>query len=101
MSKKYIDIEVALSHLYARQDEPNLDWVQELANFPAADVRDNVKGGWINFGSDLGERYGEIKCSKCHESFVVDVDSGFDIGLVEEDFNFCPNCGADMRGEEQ
>ena len=45
------------------------------------------KGKWID----------EIYCSEC--GWVNEVEPGF-IGLVKC-FNFCPNCGADMRGEEE
>lgn len=43
----------------------------------AADVRENVRGEWIDFW----DRY---RCSVCNME-----------GTYEE--NFCPNCGADMR----
>jgi len=44
------------------------------------------KGQWID----------NTFCSEC--GWVHEVESGF-IGSVEQ-FNFCPNCGADMRGEQ-
>lgn len=33
-------------------------------------------------------------CSECQEEFSYDAETGI------RDYNFCPNCGADMRGEE-
>lgn len=45
------------------------------------------KGKWID----------NTYCSEC--GFVNEVESGF-IGPVNS-FNFCPNCGADMRGENE
>lgn len=47
------------------------------------------KGRWINWGKSgtpTYENYGT--CSACHE----------DAEIHTEHRNFCPNCGADMRG---
>ena len=54
---------------------------------PAADVRENTHGKWIDT-HDEDEWYGGVYiCSVCHCSMIGD------------DCNFCPHCGADMRGE--
>ena len=55
------------------------DIAEMLQNFPAADVRPVVRGKWIKI------KYRSI-CRDC--SF-----RGF------ARWNFCPNCGADMRKE--
>ena len=47
---------------------------------PTADVRENVRGEWI-------QMFGKNLCSRC----------GHKIDIVPT--NYCPNCGADMRGE--
>ena len=54
---------------------------------PTADVRENVRGEWI-YGEEgtFGNPYGHYKCSVCRE-----------IRPWRE--NFCPDCGADMRGD--
>ena len=52
-----------------------------IENEPTADVRENVKGEWIEDGA-------LTKCSVCGNT------SEF-CGTE----NFCYNCGADMRGE--
>lgn len=54
-----------------------------LNSQPTADVREVVKGEWIDMGS------GQV-CSECHE-----IQYGYDNYR-----RYCPNCGADMRGEE-
>lgn len=54
-----------------------------IRKLPAADVREVVRGKWIDHQQG---RWVYAKCSECET--VHDVRS-----------NFCPNCGADMRGE--
>lgn len=52
---------------------------------PAADVRENVRGEWIfPYGDKKYKR-----CSVCGSVFYS----------IPYNTNFCPNCGADMRGE--
>ena len=57
-----------------------------LGPVPTADVRENVKGDWLS-GDCMG-----ASCSKCGEYF------SFRTFSEVHNFNFCPNCGADMRG---
>ena len=45
------------------------------------------KGAWINKGRI-------IRCNKCKTGYAV--VKGMKSALT---YNFCPNCGADMRGE--
>ena len=55
---------------------------------PAADVRPVVRGKWIVHTSDLFPTDSTIECNQCHAEQPAGIDD-----------NFCPNCGADMRGE--
>ena len=57
----------------------------KLDNIPKADVRENVRGEWIL--EDESDVYELWKCSKCGN------------GAFDARYDFCPNCGADMRGE--
>lgn len=59
-----------------------------IINQPTADVRENVRGEWLS-GDCMG-----ASCSKCGEYF------SFRTFSEVHNFNFCPNCGADMRGKE-
>lgn len=54
----------------------------EAAEKKSADVRPVVRGRWLYETEIEGHACGE--CSACHKIRVID--------------NFCPNCGADMRG---
>ena len=59
-----------------------------------ADVRENVKGKWLQHTID-GNVWSIDKdtCSVCKETFYQISETG----CV---WNFCPNCGADMRGDK-
>ncbi len=56
---------------------------------PTADVRPNVRGNWVKLYA------GNYKCSECGDWWSNDDNE------MVEDFKFCPNCGADMRGEQE
>ena len=59
------------------------DFCEWIDNEPTADVRENVHGEWVlEHSSQLWE------CTNCHEREIRTTD-------------FCPNCGADMRGEKK
>ena len=61
---------------------------------PTADVRENVRGEWRDI--QIGNWHG-VECTACkiaHDGRDVPRKNG---GIVAWDF--CPNCGADMRGD--
>ena len=63
--------------------------VDLLENLPSAEPK---KGKWIATGRKFEGGYFWIRCSEC----------GYrDIDAPSSRTNFCPNCGADMRGEEE
>lgn len=71
-----------------------------ISRVPVADVRENVKGRWVEV-VDRTEMYDKegvktwgmlFQCNQC----------GFVLNAVEGhtgQYNYCPNCGAEMRGE--
>lgn len=65
---------------------------------PLEEAEERKKGKWIVFDIDE-EKYDEIKCTFCKHTFIVDSHHWTDIGFTKDDLNFCPHCGADMRGE--
>lgn len=63
--------------------------ILELINAPTADVRENIRGEWRTTYFDhvaMGERPKILYCSVCNQCIAYPT-------------NYCPNCGADMRGE--
>ena len=74
---------------------------KKLQALPAADVREVRRGKWIThpretwIGVDINgnetqpRQYFAYECPFC----------GFTAGMSGKDYNFCPNCGADMREE--
>lgn len=91
---EYIDREALLRelrlwHMHRNDEMPDYfhytgikAWIEAL---PAADVQPVKHGRWIKPTRVPDSMLDE--CSVC----------GFDCGAYT--FNYCPNCGADMRGE--
>ena len=61
--------------------------VKDIENLPTYSFPDREKGEWIR--TRTWEHDGELYCSKC----------GFAPYDERDCDNFCPNCGADMRGK--
>lgn len=61
------------------------DLAEVIAKLPTVEAKPVVHGEWMEA---IGENYWfDYTCSICGE-------------LEEFEYNFCPNCGADMRGEK-
>lgn len=60
------------------------DALEYAADFLSADVVEVKHGEWIDYDDD----YGSLMCSICEKDAPNDIP-----------WDFCPNCGADMRGE--
>ena len=67
-------------------------FISTVKNFPAADVREVVRGKWNRTDAYPHRLY----CSVCFKTYLKN-----DELLERWDFplNFCPNCGANMREE--
>ena len=89
---EYIEREAAIEaakHAWAKWLEPS----QYIEVIPAADVAPVRHGRWIEYTKVIiPEPYNKWeqawKCSEC----------GFDDGFVA--YNYCPNCGARMDGDD-
>ena len=85
MCKEYIEREKLPKRKEYWDDDFGAGWdacLDAIDSIPAADVRPAVRGRWeYNPGDNIPY------CSEC----MMPQDS---------ECNFCPNCGADMRGEQ-
>ena len=84
MVKEYIEREAVLT-LVEPDARPFL--AERIKQLPAADVRPVVRGKWepVVAANEDGSPYqAGIRCSECCH---------FDVW----EFNFCPNCGANME----
>lgn len=70
------------------------DLLNDVEDFPAADVRPVVLGRDI---CNTVDGHCEFKCSVCGVELSSIYGGNNDFGLDGGYFNFCPNCGADMR----
>ena len=61
---------------------------------PTADVKPVVRGEWIEY-----PRAHYFKCNKC--KYTVPYRKAMILTNGEREYNFCPHCGADMRGEQE
>lgn len=65
-----------------------------VVDIPSADVRENVRGEWEIETGEEWDGGGAYVCSACHYGY------SFGSFFEANTFNFCPNCGSDMRGEK-
>ena len=61
--------------------------LRRLRNVPAAEVKPVARGEWKQVDEDTWE------CSNCELLWTLNDGNPHDNNM-----NFCPNCGADMRG---
>jgi hypothetical protein len=89
--KKYVDFDNVIT-TYKTFGHLNLHNALEAFNeIPVADVRPVMRGRWVEeavYYADDGSPCYAFFCNQCSMPFVVK-------------YNFCPNCGADMRGTNE
>lgn len=83
---RYIDADKLMRDIdeYHLSDGKFQHWIEVQ---PTADVRENVHGEWqygTYYVQGREEKWLFPNCSICHKEF-------------DKEYNFCPNCGADMR----
>ena len=84
--KEKMDIEdVAACEECAEEHEQLAEWLKELK-----ELKEN-KGEWSDLSTD-GRHIGWIACSVCGQEPPSESNLRT---------NFCPNCGADMRGDKE
>ena len=89
---EYIDRGVALDLVATEfgKGERGLEKAyHEIFRYPAADVRENVKGEW-----DMDSVAFYRKCPNCK---CCVRDNRYEVFLDNGDWHYCPNCGGQMR----
>ena len=74
---------------YSYIEVPTENAIACVRVIPAADVRPVVRGKWKDAMQSCNDSP-HVKCSVCGEYYW----------RYFKKFNFCPNCGADMREEQ-
>ena len=69
-----------------------------IAAIPAADVVERKHGEWVDVVFDPVWKKMKATCTSCSHRGEIRVKSNY-CGFVVPDSDFCPSCGADMRGE--
>ena len=92
---EYIDFEVARKYLHEAcaglGSNGGLMLKIKFDQEPKVDVVEVVHGEWIK----MDKRGNNVRCSKCGNTLDL---RGVNAG--RGDANYCPNCGAYMRGED-
>ena len=101
---EYISKKALLEKLkYMGDYNIDIDYVtaEDIMSIPSADVRENIHGEWIKIQSGDKDFPESIVCSKCknENSHLVFNEHEEPIGKVFITSKYCPNCGADMRGD--
>ena len=106
---RYIDADIAKEKLkeYCIDDDSTVQYWYDLMGIddcideiiPTADVRENVRGEWLNMErieddkSEYITEWQQAQCSVCHKWHTTPYMYFF------THYNFCSNCGAPMTGE--
>ena len=94
---EYIEKSDLYNKICERVNNPAIrSWLGSIINdIPAADVEPVRRGEWIGKQLDNFKKY-QVTCSECGWIGIENYDSYVD----PSDFNYCPNCGANMEYEE-
>ena len=93
---RYIDADALIKRIQDEHKFGSLMLSNMIAEMPTADVVEVKHGEWIVVSDNIGDfqkaGYRWIKCNKCTNQVKIRLDSPL--------YDFCPYCGADMRGEK-
>lgn len=84
----YMRSQIKQMEKYPRSYEFNLPYYRKTVEL--LEKLDRPHGEWIEQNDNYGDPYYE--CSVCEDAFIT-----LEGTPKENHYNFCPNCGADMR----
>ena len=76
------------------------DCVKRLKSVPAADVRQERRGKWIERNPNNSETCRLIECDQCGSGYIVPFNVPYEDWTESRNKRFCGCCGAYMRGNE-
>lgn len=93
--KRLIELDTLIDNIDWDNDLQKWTLRREADDIPTVDAVEVVHGRWELHGNDddCGCSY---FCSNCHKSYDED---WFYVHGQYRHLNYCPNCGADMRGD--
>ena len=83
---RYIDADALIARAF--QDSERMYLESVVKHTPSIDIEPK-RGEWVNARDGVSDH---VKCTNCFRTYYL--------GIVEN-YNFCPNCGADMRKESE
>lgn len=83
-----ISLRVRIPHDVASAQYANMA-INAICSVPSAD---RPQGKWIKFGLGRGTRI--LFCTNCERRIEVPLSQG------DSNYDFCPNCGAKMKGAD-
>lgn len=100
----YVGIDMREKELIQFDKDCKQNCIDMLSKAPTADVRENVRGEWLDSRANLYDKKHVYKqCSNCGTGFIYGVvmpkRPDGEIPVHTQFHNYCPNCGADMRGQ--
>ena len=95
----YIDRDKLISEIASISGNLNTRNVGEaISRVPTADVVEQKKGKWI-IKDNPGTGWYRVTCSECGEDVTSMIPVIGFFPNAKPTWNFCPDCGADMREE--
>lgn len=92
---EYIEKQAVIGEILGQPPEAHYPawYAEQVKAIPPADVRPVVRGRWAKKNDSPLD--GEYCCSNCKQE--IDIADGEETPL-NRGMNYCPSCGADMRG---
>lgn len=79
---------------------PSTEWwyVEDLIENASTITPERKQGRWLKAGTHHGEQI--FTCSECEIDEMVPTVTDFSTGISEPLWDYCPNCGADLKEGE-